>query len=100
MKIGDGFDLRPDDEFKWKKIDTAGDDHAVAALQVGRDRQCAGGEENLNFVGEQRLHAESAALQRDVFRLQAVLLKDLGVICPGQNRIDCRAEAAVGGAES
>ena len=94
------FDVRSGHQLVGDKIDTAGDDRRVAALQIGGHRQGAGGKRRLSFIGQQRLHRHRAILDGEIFHVESVFLKNLFLIADPQHRMDRRAKTTADGAEA
>ena len=62
-------DFRADDQLIRNEVQAAGDHGDIGSAQVGVDREGRGGKQKLRLVGEQRLHADGAVLDGDIFEI-------------------------------
>ena len=63
-------------------------------MYVSGDRQRAGGKKELTLIGKQRLHAQGAAVHRQIFDFQSVFLEQALLIGDPDYRMERRYAAA------
>jgi len=73
-------------------------------LQVSGDNRDARGKKNLDVIREQHLHAQPAGVEREIFHVEAILLKKLFFVGRPKHGVNrrgktaaCRAHAVDGG---
>jgi len=99
LQILGPFDLRPHEQLVGNKVDPAGDDRRIRALQVRRDRQGSSREYDLQLISQQRLHRQRAAFQPQILAIESVLLKDPFLVSRPGHGMNRRGKTAAGDAE-
>ncbi len=69
------------------------------ALKICRDRQGAGGKDDLQFIRQQRLHRRCTAFQSEILSIEAVLLKNLFLVRRPDHGMNRGRKTAAGDAE-